>query len=159
MDASGKDSTIRHVFGHLNPQGVMVQLLKCRLLWSCPRFLWSIRQHTPAKGMIQIFNRSHYEDVIVTRVHKSIPEEMAYKRMMAVNNFEEMLTEHTHTHTLKFSLHVSHAEQLKHLNERINDKTKQWKYNEDDIVEQITLRSTGKFMKIVSNIVTKFHGQ
>jgi polyphosphate kinase 2 (PPK2 family) len=81
--------------------------------------------------------------------------------MMAVNNFEEMLTEHnnTHTLTLKFYLHVSHAEQLKHLDERINDKTKQWKYNEDDIVEQITLRSTGKFMKIVSNIVTKFHGQ
>jgi polyphosphate kinase 2 (PPK2 family) len=98
-------------------------------------FLWRIHQHTPAKGMIQIFNRSHYEDVIVSRVHRLITDEIANKRMQAINDFEEMLVEHNNTHILKFYLHVSHEEQLKRLEERINDKTKQWKYNQNDTIE------------------------
>ncbi|HXL56244.1 MAG TPA: PPK2 family polyphosphate kinase [Chitinophagaceae bacterium] len=136
MDASGKDGVIRHVFGHLNPQGVIVQSFKVPTeLELSHDFLWRIHQHVPAKGKIQIFNRSHYEDVIVTRVHKLISDTKAYKRMKAINDFEEMLTEHNNTHILKFYLHVSQEEQLRRLEERINDKTKQWKYNENDIVE------------------------
>jgi PPK2 family polyphosphate:nucleotide phosphotransferase len=136
VDASGKDGTIKNVFGHLNAQGVMVQSFKVPTALELSHdFLWRIHQHTPAKGMIQIFNRSHYEDVIVSRVHKLIPDEVAYKRMKAINDFEEMLVEHNNTHILKFYLHVSHEEQLKRLEERINDKTKQWKYNENDTIE------------------------
>src|SRR5438270_285304 len=95
MDASGKDGTIRNVFGNLNPQGVMVQSFKVPTALELSHdFLWRIHQNAPAKGMIQIFNRSHYEDVIVTRVHKLISDEKAYKRMKAINDFEEMLVEH-----------------------------------------------------------------
>jgi polyphosphate kinase 2 (PPK2 family) len=105
VDASGKDGTIKNVFGHLNAQGVMVQSFKePTALELSHDFLWRIHQHTPAKGMIQIFNRSHYEDVIVSRVHKLIPDEVAYRRMKAINDFEEMLVEHNNTHILKFYL-------------------------------------------------------
>ncbi|MEO8712622.1 MAG: PPK2 family polyphosphate kinase [Parafilimonas sp.] len=136
MDASGKDGTIRNVFGVLNPQGVMVQSYKVPTAEELAHdFLWRIHLHTPAKGIIQVFNRSHYEDVIVTRVHKMIDDETAYKRMKAINDFEELLAEHNNTLILKFYLHVSAKEQHERLEERVHDKTKQWKYNEQDFVE------------------------
>jgi len=136
MDASGKDGLIRHVFGHLNPQGVMVKSFKVPTAEELAHdFLWRIHAHTPAKGQIQIFNRSHYEDVLVTRVHKIIDDETAEKRVKAINNFEELLLKHSHTQILKFYLHVSPEEQHKRLEERLSDKTKQWKYNQQDFVE------------------------
>jgi polyphosphate kinase 2 (PPK2 family) len=91
--------------------------------------------HTPAKGYIQIFNRSHYEDILITRVHKLIDDETAKQRMKAINDFEEMLVNHNNTHILKFYLHVSPEERQERLEERINDKRKQWKYNENDFKE------------------------
>jgi PPK2 family polyphosphate:nucleotide phosphotransferase len=136
MDAGGKDGLIRDVFGNLNPQGVMVQSFKVPTALELSHdFLWRIHQHTPQKGMIQIFNRSHYEDIIITRVHKLIDDETAYKRMRAINHFEELLTEHNNTHILKFYLHVSPEEQHDRLEERLNDPAKQWKYNENDFAE------------------------
>ncbi|MBY0349261.1 MAG: polyphosphate kinase [Hydrotalea flava] len=136
MDAAGKDGAIRHVFGKLNPQGVQVTSFKePTALELSHDFLWRIHQHTPAKGMIHIFNRSHYEDVLVTRVHKMINNKLAYKRMDAINDFEHLLEEHNNTHILKFYLHISHGEQLKRLDERIKDPKKQWKYNEKDFEE------------------------
>jgi len=136
MDASGKDGTIRKVFSTLNPQGVNVHSFKVPTTEELSHdFLWRIHQHAPSKGMIQIFNRSHYEDVLITRIHKMIDDETAYKRMKAINDFEALLTQHNNTHILKFYLHVSAAEQYKRLEERINDKTKQWKYNENDFKE------------------------
>ncbi|MEP7318728.1 MAG: PPK2 family polyphosphate kinase [Panacibacter sp.] len=136
MDASGKDGVIRNVFGHLNPQGVTVQSFKVPTpLELSHDFLWRIHQHVPPKGMIQIFNRSHYEDILVTRVHKIIDDDTAVKRMKAINDFEELITTHNNTHILKFYLHVSPEEQQQRLQERINDKTKQWKYNENDFTE------------------------
>ncbi len=136
MDASGKDGVIRNVFGHLNPQGVTVQSFKVPTpLELSHDFLWRIHQHAPAKGMVQIFNRSHYEDIIVTCVHKLIDDETALKRMKAINDFEELISTHNNTHILKFYLHVSPEEQQGRLKERINDKTKQWKYNENDFAE------------------------
>lgn len=136
MDASGKDGVIRNVFGHLNPQGVTVQSFKVPTpLELSHDFLWRIHQHVPPKGMIQIFNRSHYEDILVTRVHKIIDDDTAVKRMKAINDFEELITTHNKTHILKFYLHVSPEEQQQRLQERINDKTKQWKYNENDFTE------------------------
>jgi PPK2 family polyphosphate:nucleotide phosphotransferase len=136
MDASGKDGAIRNVFGKLNPQGVEVKSFKVPTQEEAAHdFLWRIHQHVPQKGMIQIFNRSHYEDILVTRVHKWIDDSTAKKRMDAINNFEKLLQEHNSTSILKFYLHVSPEEQQERLKERIQDPQKQWKYNENDFAE------------------------
>jgi PPK2 family polyphosphate:nucleotide phosphotransferase len=136
MDASGKDGVIRNVFGKLNPQGVMVKSFKAPTAEELSHdFLWRIHNHAPAKGMIQIFNRSHYEDVLITRVHKWCDDETAKKRMKAINNFEKLLATHNNTIILKFYLHISPEEQQMRLQERIKDPTKQWKYNENDFTE------------------------
>ena len=136
MDASGKDGAIRKVFATLNPQGVNVHSFKAPTEEELSHdFLWRIHRVTPSKGTIQIFNRSHYEDVLVTRVHKWIDDKTAKKRMKAINDFEQLLQEHNSTTILKFYLHISPEEQNQRLNERINDPTKQWKYNENDFEE------------------------
>jgi PPK2 family polyphosphate:nucleotide phosphotransferase len=133
MDASGKDGLIRNVFGAMNPMGVVAKS------WKAPTeeelshdFLWRIHQHSPAKGMVQIFNRSHYEDILVTRVHKWCDDKTARKRMKAINDFEQLLKEHNNTHILKFYLHISREEQKERLDERMHDPAKMWKYNEKD---------------------------
>ena len=136
MDASGKDGAIRNVFGKLNPQGVEVKSFKAPTAEELAHdFLWRIHRHTPPKGIIQIFNRSHYEDILVTRVHKWIDDATAKKRMEAINDFEKLLKQHNNTAILKFYLHVSPEKQLERLNERIRDPKKQWKYNENDFSE------------------------
>jgi len=136
MDASGKDGVIRNVFGKLNPQGVTVKSFKAPTADELAHdFLWRVHSHAPAKGMIQIFNRSHYEDILVTRVHKWCDDKTAKKRMKAINDFERLLVEHNNTQVLKFYLHVSPEEQQERLQERIKDKTKQWKYNQKDFDE------------------------
>ena len=136
MDASGKDGAVRNVFGTLNPQGVTVTSFKIPTAEELAHdFLWRIHKHSPAHGMIGIFNRSHYEDVLVTRVHGLCDDNTARKRMKAINHFEELLHVHNRTEILKFYLHVSLDEQHKRLRERIKDPTKQWKYNESDIKE------------------------
>jgi PPK2 family polyphosphate:nucleotide phosphotransferase len=136
MDASGKDGVIRNIFGKLNPQGVLVKSFKAPSAEELSHdFLWRIHSHTPAKGMIQIFNRSHYEDILVTRVHKWCDDDTAKKRMKSINDFEKLLTEQNNTTILKFYLHISPEEQNERLQERIKDPTKQWKYNENDFTE------------------------
>lgn len=136
MDASGKDGVIRNVFSAMNPQGIQVVSFKAPTTLELSHdFLWRIHLATPSKGMIQIFNRSHYEDILVTRVHKWCDDELAKKRIKAINDFEELLQEHNNTHILKFYLHISPEEQQERLSERINNKTKQWKYNEKDFSE------------------------
>jgi PPK2 family polyphosphate:nucleotide phosphotransferase len=136
MDASGKDGLIRNVFGKLNPQGVTVKSFKIPTEEEMAHdFLWRVHAHAPAKGMIQLFNRSHYEDILVTRVHKWCDDKTAKKRMEAINNFEKLLEKHNSTHILKFYLHISPEEQQKRLQERIKDPAKQWKYNENDFAE------------------------
>jgi len=133
MDASGKDGVIRKVFGNINPQGVEVVSFKTPTAEELSHdFLWRIHHHTPAKGMIQIFNRSHYEDVLITRVHGWCDDATAEKRFDAINNFEELLVLHNSTQILKFYLHVSKEEQKERLKERIEDPTKEWKYSEKD---------------------------
>ncbi len=136
MDASGKDGLIRDVLGQMNPLGVKVQPFKAPTEEEMAHdFLWRIHQHAPAKGMIQVFNRSHYEDVLVQRVHKWIDEKTVYERMKAINDFERLLTEHNRTQILKFYLHISEKEQHKRLEERTEDPRKMWKYNEKDFEE------------------------
>ncbi len=136
MDASGKDGVIRNVFTSMNPQGVVVKGFKAPTPEELSHdFLWRIHKHTPAKGMIQIFNRSHYEDILITRVHKWCDDDTALKRMKAINDFENLLTRHNDTTVLKFYLHVSPEEQKLRLDERIKDPAKMWKYNKSDYDE------------------------
>jgi PPK2 family polyphosphate:nucleotide phosphotransferase len=136
MDASGKDGVIRDVFGQLNPQGVTVKSFKVPTSEELSHdFLWRVHQAAPAKGMIQIFNRSQYEDILVTRVHGIIDDATAKKRMKAINDFEQLLTEHNSTRILKFYLHISPEEQQQRLKERLDDPAKQWKYNAKDFEE------------------------
>lgn len=133
MDASGKDGLIRDVFGSLNPQGVRVQSFKVPTDEERGHdFLWRIHRHAPERGMIQVFNRSHYEDVLVTRVHGAIDSKTATRRYDAINHFEGLLQEHNNTRILKCYLHVSAEEQAKRLAERMQDPRKMWKYNAGD---------------------------
>lgn len=136
MDGSGKDGVIRNVLGNMNPQGVTVKSYKAPTPEELSHdFLWRIHQHAPAKGMIQVFNRSHYEDILVTRVHKWCDDETAAKRMKAINDFERLLQDHNNTYILKFYLHISPEEQHERLSERMKDPAKMWKYNEKDFEE------------------------
>jgi PPK2 family polyphosphate:nucleotide phosphotransferase len=136
MDASGKDGVVRNVFTSMNPQGVNVKSYKVPTAEELSHdFLWRIHSHAPAKGMIQIFNRSHYEDIIVTRVHKWCDDKTARKRMKAINEWEDIISTHNNTTILKFYLHVSAEEQQKRLKERVKDPSKMWKYNANDFEE------------------------
>ena len=136
MDASGKDGVVRKVFGTMNPQGVWVRSFKTPTEEELSHdFLWRIHKVAPPKGIIQLFNRSQYEDVLITRVHKWIDDKTAKKRMKAINDFEQLLQEHNSTTILKFYLHISPEEQQLRLQERVHDATKQWKYNEKDFEE------------------------
>jgi PPK2 family polyphosphate:nucleotide phosphotransferase len=136
MDGSGKDGVIRNVLGNMNPQGVTVKSYKAPTADELSHdFLWRIHQHAPARGLIQVFNRSHYEDILITRVHKWCDDETARKRMAAINDFEQLLQEHNNTHILKFYLHVSPEEQHERLSERMKEPAKMWKYNEKDFDE------------------------
>ena len=136
MDASGKDGVIRNVVGQLNAQGINVKSYKAPTEEELSHdFLWRIHRYAPAKGMIQVFNRSHYEDILITRVHEWCDDETAKKRMVAINDFEKLLQEHNNTQILKFYLHISPEEQKLRLEERIKDPSKMWKYNEKDFEE------------------------
>ena len=136
MDASGKDGALRNVFGSLNPLGISVASWKAPTAEELSHdFLWRIHKEVPAKGMIKVFNRSHYEDVLITRVHSWCDDATAEKRIKAINDFEQLLTEHNNTKILKFYLHISQKEQQERLQERTHDPRKMWKYNEKDFEE------------------------
>jgi PPK2 family polyphosphate:nucleotide phosphotransferase len=136
MDASGKDGAIKNVLGQLNPQGVVVTSFKTPTEVELSHdFLWRVHIHAPAKGMIGVFNRSHYEDVLITRVHKWCDDSTAEKRFNAINHFEELLVMHNSTSIFKFYLHVSKEEQQERLRERMEDPAKTYKYNKNDFKE------------------------
>jgi PPK2 family polyphosphate:nucleotide phosphotransferase len=150
LDASGKDGAIRKVFGQMNPQGVRVQSFKAPTEEELAHdFLWRIHRYAPEKGMIQIFNRSHYEDVLVTRVHGWCDDTTAARRFDAINNFEELLALHNNTKILKFYLHISQEEQKERLEERVKDPTKEWKYNAKDKEEA---KLWDKYMEMYEDI-------
>jgi PPK2 family polyphosphate:nucleotide phosphotransferase len=132
-DGAGKDSTIRRVFGRLNPQGCAVTGFKVPTpLELSHDFLWRVHQAVPPKGTIGVFNRSHYEDVLVVRVHALVPEEVWRPRYGQINQFEHLLTQNGVT-ILKFFLHISKEEQHERLRERLEDPTKYWKFNPGDL--------------------------
>jgi PPK2 family polyphosphate:nucleotide phosphotransferase len=136
MDAGGKDGTIRNVFGPLNPQGVKVTSFKTPNAEELSHdFLWRIHQHAPNTGEICIFNRSHYEDVLIVRVHNLVPKEIWSKRYAHINSFEKLLSE-SGTTILKFFLCISEKEQLERLNKRLEDPSKRWKANPEDFKER-----------------------
>ncbi|HYI11378.1 MAG TPA: polyphosphate kinase 2 family protein [Thermoanaerobaculia bacterium] len=136
MDTSGKDGTIRHVMRGVSPQGVRVTSFKKPTEVELDHdFLWRVHAATPGAGEIAIFNRSHYEDVLVVRVHSLVPPAVWKKRFDQINNFEETLAE-SGTTILKFFLHISPAEQLERLQARLDDPTKRWKFEHGDLEER-----------------------
>src|SRR4029078_10778061 len=136
MDTSGKDGTIKHVMSGVNPQGCKVVSFKAPSKDELAHdFLWRVPREVPPKGFIGIFNRSHYEDVLITRVHGWVPDRVIRRRFDQIREFEEMLVENG-TAVVKFFLHISKTEQKKRLEERIQDPEKRWKFNEGDLEER-----------------------
>ena len=132
-DASGKDGTLRGVFGRMSALGVKT------IGWKAPNdaerahdFLWRIHQHVPARGDVMVFNRSHYEDVLVPGVNRQISPAQTRQRYAHINDFERLLTE-TGTVVCKFMLHISKDEQRERLQERLDDPTKRWKFAAGDL--------------------------
>ena len=136
MDAAGKDGTINHVFGTMNPQGTRVHGFKTPSHEEAAHdFLWRIHGQVPAKGEVVIFNRSHYEDVLAVRVHRLVPKEVWSKRFDLINDFEQNLVENG-THILKFFLHISEDEQLRRFKQRLDDPARHWKISDADYAER-----------------------
>ena len=136
LDASGKDGTIGHVFRSLNPQGARVHAFKEPSKEEFAHdFLWRAHLPAPKRGEIVIFNRSHYEDVLIVRVHDLVPKSVWSKRYELINEFEKNLAE-AGTTILKFYLHVSAEEQLKRFKDRLDDPLRQWKISEADYTER-----------------------
>jgi PPK2 family polyphosphate:nucleotide phosphotransferase len=136
MDAGGKDGTIKHVMSHVNPQGCAITSFKAPTHQEQAHdFLWRIHNALPPRGFIGIFNRSHYEDVLVTRVHGELDDETARLRFRQINDFERALSENGVT-ILKFFLHISPAEQKRRLEARLRDPEKNWKFNAQDLAER-----------------------
>jgi len=136
MDSSGKDATIRRVFEGVNPEGVRVAHFGKPSQEELDHdYLWRAHRQVPAKGEIVIFNRSHYESVLVERVHDLVPEKTWSKRFRQIVDFERMLSEEGTT-ILKFFLHMSKKEQAKRLKERLDDPTKRWKSSSLDYDER-----------------------
>ena len=135
-DTGGKDGTIRHVFRGVNPQGVNVWSFGVPSEFELAHdYLWRIHQRTPPKGSITIFNRSHYEDVLVVRVHNLVPEERWSKRYGQIRDFERMLVDEG-TVVVKVFLHISKEEQLKRLQARLDDPEKSWKFRKGDLEDR-----------------------
>jgi PPK2 family polyphosphate:nucleotide phosphotransferase len=136
MDAGGKDSTIRDVFELLNPQGVNVASFKVPTpLELSHDYLWRYHMQCPPKGHITIFNRSHYESVLVERVREIVPKDVWRRRYEEINAFERMLAAEG-TVILKFFLHISRKEQAERFRDRLEEPKKWWKFNENDLVER-----------------------
>jgi len=136
MDTAGKDGTIRHAFGPLNPQGVRVHGFKQPTPEELAHdYLWRIHSKTPARGRIVVFNRSHYEDVLVVRVHGLVPEEVWRRRYEEINAFERLLSG-SGTTILKVFLHISKDEQKQRLQARLDEPEKLWKFSKGDLAER-----------------------
>lgn len=152
MDTGGKDGTIRRVFEGVNPQTVRV----ARFGVPTPNeldhdFLWRVHEQVPSKGEMVIFNRSHYEGVLVERVHKLVPEEVWKSRYQQINHFERMLCEDGMT-ILKFYLHIDKDEQKKRLLDRLDDPTKRWKFSIHDLPER---ELWPEYMKAYEDVLEK----
>lgn len=152
MDTSGKDGAIEHVFKGVNPQGVRVANFKVPTQEELDHdFLWRIHKQTPAKGEIVIFNRSHYEDVLVVRVHGLVPKRVWSRRFDEINNFERLLANEG-TSILKFFLHIDLDEQKNRFQARLDDPSKRWKFRVGDLKER---QLWPEYMKAYEDVLNK----
>ena len=152
VDTGGKDGVIHRVFEGVNPQGVQVAHFGVPTPEELDHdFLWRHHKRVPGKGELVIFNRSHYEGVLVERVHKLVPEEVWKRRYREINDFERLLSEEQ-TAILKFYLHISKGEQKKRLEERLEDPTKEWKFGSNDLPER---KHWDEYMTAYQDVLTK----
>ena len=136
MDTGGKDGAIRRVFDGVNPQGVKVASFKVPTAEEMAHdYLWRVHKVVPANGELVVFNRSHYEDVLVVRVHNYVPKDVWSKRYEQINEFEKLLAENGTT-IVKFFLHISKDEQKERLQARLDDPSKHWKFSVGDLAER-----------------------
>jgi PPK2 family polyphosphate:nucleotide phosphotransferase len=156
MDAGGKDGAIASIFSGVNPQGCQVTSFKTpSTLEKSHDFLWRIHQAVPPRGMIGIFNRSHYESVLVERVKDLVPEKVWSKRYDTINDFERMLTDEGTT-ILKFYLHISRDEQKRRLEARLADPDRNWKFSPNDLKERVFWKEYEKaFEDLLAKCSTK----
>lgn len=136
MDTAGKDGTIKSVLREVNPQGSVVHSFKVPSKEELAHdFLWRVEQEVPPKGLIGVFNRSHYEDVVIVRVHGLVPKAVWSRRYAQINDFERRLSE-SYVKVVKVFLHISKGEQKERLQDRLDEPDKHWKFNPDDLKER-----------------------
>jgi PPK2 family polyphosphate:nucleotide phosphotransferase len=153
LDAAGKDGVVRHVLTGMNPSGcVSVNFKQPTKEELAHDFLWRVHPHVPGKGSVAIFNRSHYEDVLVARVHGLVPEKVWSKRYDQINDFERLITTENNTTILKFFLHISKDEQLARFKKRLDDPERQWKISDSDYKER---EYWGDYVKAFEDVLTK----
>ena len=153
LDAAGKDGVVRHVLTGMNPSGcVSVNFKQPTAKELAHDFLWRVHPHVPAKGSVAIFNRSHYEDVLVARVHGLVPEKVWSKRYDQINDFEQLIATENNTTILKCFLHISKEEQLARFKKRLDDPARQWKISESDYKER---DYWGDYTKAFEDVLTK----
>lgn len=150
IDASGKDGTVRHVFSECDPLGIRLASFKAPSSEELAHdYLWRVHQQAPKAGELVIFNRSHYEDVLIVKVHDWIDDKECERRYQQINDFERMLTE-TGTTIIKCFLHISKDEQKQRMQERLDDPTKSWKFNPSDLDERALWP---KYMRAYENAI------
>jgi PPK2 family polyphosphate:nucleotide phosphotransferase len=153
MDAAGKDGTVSHVMSAMNPQGTSVTPFKEPTALELEHdFLWRVHPHAPAKGAVTIFNRSHYEEVLVVRAHHLAPKDEWSDAFQQINDFEELLYRQNSTHIIKFFLHISKEEQLERFKQRLDDPERNWKISESDYKERALW---DRYVKAYEDVFTK----
>ena len=152
MDAAGKDSTVRHVFGSINPAGCRVTSFKAPTKEELAHdYLWRVHDHAPADGNIAVFNRSHYEELLIVRVRGWAPEKVWKRRYAHMNAFEELLADEG-TAVVKFMIHISKDYQKERLQRRLDRPDKHWKFNPEDLEER---GHWDDYMEAFSDVVSK----
>lgn len=153
MDSSGKDGVTQKIFRYCSPSGITAHAFKKPTEEEFAHdFLWRIHERTPAKGQIVVFNRSHYEDILIQRVHRWIDDDHVRMRMDAINAFERLLVEDNNTTILKFYMHISKERQKEKLQERIDLPRKNWKHNEGDWEER---KHWDRYMQCYEDVINK----
>lgn len=152
MDTAGKDGAVKNVFSGVNPAGCNVKSFKVPTVEEASHhFLWRVSKECPQKGMIQIFNRSHYEDLLIPIINNSLPDKQFKERCNEINIFEKGLVKND-TILLKFFLNISHPEQLRRLDARKTDTNKRWKFQKEDIVD---IKKHNKYKKAYESIFAR----
>ena len=152
IDAGGKDGTVHDIFTAMNPQGCVVTSFKAPTAEELKHdYLWRVHQRVPPRGMVGVFNRSHYEDVLIVRVEKLVPKEVWSARYAQINEFERMLTSNS-VRIVKLFLQISKGEQKKRLEDRLQDPNRQWKFSPEDLVKR---RQWPEYQKAFEAMLTK----